>query len=268
MFKKIILSLLLLLITNSYASFEEGKKIFIDKCSSCHKEYISFKKLKVNFFERNNQLLNLTIPTENMLAWAMMESSKKIGDPEDSEMQQVEIEEYLINYLENPNGNSSISDDYIFKFFDKKSSMKDELSEKEYVNLSLFFMNYSKNHEVSNSIYEEKLSSKYNDKKLISEVKETDKLFLVYATSKTCYFCKKMDKEVLGLKSVQKQIQKNYKFMKVDVDENSLPFDLNEVYKKMTPTFFIVSKEGKFLKQYPGSWSKEDFFEILKENVN
>jgi len=267
MFKKSVL-LFFILAMGLFASFEEGKKTFENKCASCHREFISIKDLKVNFFEKNNELFQLKAPTVNMIAFDIMDGTKRIGDKEDPEMQQIEIEEYLIDYLSTPNNGNSISDEYVFKFFDKKASIKDELSEEEYINLSIFFMKYSKNYEASNMTKKEHLSSKYNETKLIADVKNKDKLFIVYATSKTCYFCKKMDKEVLGLKSVQKQISKNYKFMKVDVDENSLPFDLNKVYKKMTPTFFIVSKEGKFLKQYPGSWSKEDFFEILKENIN
>jgi len=267
MLKKSIL-VLFIFVTGLFSSFEEGKKTFELKCASCHRQFISIKDLKVNFFQKNNQLYKLTAPTVNMIAYDIMDGSKRIGEKDDPEMQQVEIEEFLIDYLENPRANNIISDDYVLKFFEKKVSMKDELSEDEYVNLSIFFMKYSKNYEASKASNNKILGSKYNEKNLMAEVKDKDKLFLVYATSKTCYFCKKMDKEVLGQKSVQKQINKNYKYMKVDVDENALPFDLNKVYKKMTPTFFIVSKEGKFLKQYPGSWSKKDFFEILKENIN
>mgnify|MGYP000650300371 FL=1 len=55
--------------------------------------------------------------------------------------------------------------------------------------------------------------------------------------------------------------------MKIDVDETKLPFELRNVYKNITPSFFIVSKEGNYIKQYPGSWTKSDFLEILKENL-
>ena len=84
------------------ASYDEGKRIFEEKCSSCHGEYISISKLKVNFFEKKNQLFNLDTPTENMLAYAIVDSSKKIGDPEDPEMRVVEIEEFLKSYLAKP----------------------------------------------------------------------------------------------------------------------------------------------------------------------
>ena len=47
-------------------------------------------------------------------------------------------------------------------------------------------------------------------------------------------------------------------------ETNSKEQFLEKVYKKITPTFFIVSKEGKFIKQYPGSWTKSDFLEIFQ----
>ena len=68
------------------------------------------------------------------------------------------------------------------------------------------------------------------------------------------------------INEVKDEIEKDYIFVKVDMDESLLPFDLQKVYKKITPSFFFVSKEGAFITQYPGSWTKSDFLEILKEN--
>jgi thioredoxin-related protein len=45
-----------------------------------------------------------------------------------------------------------------------------------------------------------------------------------------------------------------------------LPFELIKEYRKITPTFFILSQKGKYIKQYPGAWVKKDFIEILEEN--
>ena len=66
---------------------------------------------------------------------------------------------------------------------------------------------------------------------------------------------------------IKNKIDENYVYMKVDVDETKLPFELRNVYKNITPSFFILSKEGNYIKQYPGSWTKTDFLEILKENI-
>jgi thioredoxin-related protein len=259
--KILIISIFLFL--NLNADYKEGKEIFQNKCSSCHGEYISINTLKENFFEKNNTLLNLKAPTVNMLAYAIMDSPKRIGDPNDIEMQEIEIQSYLKSYLENPDRFNSICDEHILTFYEQKKSIK--LSDDEYSSLTNFFMEYKKNLEPKNELMS--LSSSDKETEIIEKAKKENKLIMVYATSKSCYFCKKMDKDVFSLDEVQKAINKNYIFIKNDMDELSLPFDLQKVYKKITPTFFIVSKEGKYIKQYPGSWTKSDFLEILKENV-
>ena len=76
-----------------------------------------------------------------------------------------------------------------------------------------------------------------------------------------------MDREVLSKSDIKTKIDNNYIYLVNDMDKSRLPFELEKVYKKITPTFFIVSKEGKFIKQYPGSWTKKDFDEILEENI-
>lgn len=266
MIKKVVFVFLVFTL-GLYASFQEGKKVFEKKCSSCHGGFISIKQLKENFFEKNNTLLNLTAPTVNMIAYDIMMGSKRIGGVEDKEMQQIEIEEYLKDYLEEPDLNNSIGDSHIIRFFENKKSMKDQLSLVEFKYLSVFFMEYQQNRLKNNPIQTKMLSNNYNEESLLSVAKEQNKLLLVYATSKTCYFCKKMDKEVLQHDYIKKEIDRNYRYIKVDVDNKSLPFGLNKQYKKITPTFFIVSNEGTFLKQYPGSWSEKDFLEILKENI-
>ena len=261
MIKILIISFFLFL--NLSADYKEGKEIFQNKCSSCHGEYISINTLKENFFEKNNTLLNLKAPTVNMLAYAIMDSPKRIGDSNDIEMQEIEIQSYLKSYLENPDRFNSICDEHILTFYEQKKSIK--LSDDEYSSLTNFFMEYKKNLEPKNQL--KSLSSSDKETEIIEKAKKENKLIMVYATSKSCYFCKKMDKDVFSLAEVQKEINKNYIFIKNDMDELSLPFDLQKVYKKITPTFFIVSKEGKYIKQYPGSRTKSDFLEILKENV-
>jgi thioredoxin-related protein len=260
--KILLVSLLLLL--NLNADYKEGKEIFEQKCSTCHGQFISINTLKENFFEKNNELLNLKSPTVNMLAYAIMDSPKKIGDENDAEMQEIEIENYLKSYLENPDRFNSICDEHILQYYDTKESMK--LSDDEYNNLAIFFMEYKNNLE-NTEVKNINTSSTINEAEILKKAKEENKQIIVYATAKSCYFCKKMDKEVLGLPDIKKQIDKNYIYIKNDMDESTLPFDLQKVYKKITPTFFIVSKEGKYIKQYPGSWTKSDFQEILKENL-
>ena len=267
MIKKISFLFISLFITiNLQADFNEGKQLFEEKCASCHKDYISFKKLKENFFERNNTLLNLTIPTENMLAWAIMESSKRIGDKDDPEMQQMEIEEYLLDYLKNPDINNSICDTNVLKYYIKKEPI--QITEEESVLLAQYFMGYKKDR-LKRFPKQGKINLAENEdeQKILDEASKDVKQIIVYATAQSCYFCKKMDKEVFSLDEVQKKINKDYIFVKVDVDFMKLPFGLKKYFKGMTPTFFVLSEDGLLLNTYPGSWSKDDFLLILKENL-
>lgn len=253
-----------LLSVNTYASYEEGKKVFENKCASCHGNYISIKNLKVNFFEKDNKLYNITVPTVNMLSYAIMDSSKKIGDPEDPEMRQMEIEEYLKGYLENPDITQTICDESLIKYYDKKKPIV--ISDEEAVNLAQFFMQYTNKRLEEFPEPIKILDNGYDENKLILQAKKENKKLIIYATSKTCYFCKKMDREVLSLEDVQKRMNKNFIFVEIDVDEINLPFGLNEHFKKITPTFFFVDTNKKLLNSYPGSWIKKDWLTILGEN--
>ncbi|RXJ84029.1 thioredoxin family protein [Arcobacter sp. CECT 8985] len=107
-----------------------------------------------------------------------------------------------------------------------------------------------------------------NENKIISKAKLSNKQILVYAKSQECIYCKRMDKNVFSLKEVQNAIDKNYIFVKVDVFKEKLPFNLKKHYKKITPSFFILDKNGKYLNSVIGSWNKKDFLEIINENVN
>lgn len=266
MIKKTILLILILFTITLNASYSDGKKIFDKKCASCHGKYISIKNLKINFFEKDNQMYKLTVPTVNMLAYAIMDSSKRIGDPEDTEMQQMEIEEYLKGYLEEPDLTQSICDDKIIKYYEKKEPIK--LSEEDAVNLAQFFMDYKKNRKKGIPKAIEVLKDGYKESKILQEAKKENKKLIVYATSKSCYYCKKMKRDVLDLEDIQTLINKDFIFLEVDVDEVNLPFKLVKHFKKITPTFFFVSNDKELLNIYPGAWKKDDFKLILKENTN
>ena len=258
-----ILLFCLFLFLNLNADYKDGEVIFKNKCSSCHGDFISINTLKENFFEKNNKLLKLKAPTVNMLAYAIMDSPKKIGDPNDADMRQIEIESYLKSYLEKPDRFNSICDEHILKFYETKKAILD-LNNQDYTNLAIFFMEY-KNNLTKNQ--ENKVLLSNDETLILDKAQKQNKKIIVYATSKSCYFCKKMDRDVLNLIEIKNKIDENYIYMKIDVDETKLPFELKNVYKNITPTFFIVSKDGSYIKQYPGSWTKSDFIEILKENV-
>ena len=268
MIKKGLMLISVIFIGILNANYEKGQEIFNEKCSSCHTDFIDMKILKTNFLEKENKLLNLTVPTVNMLAYAIMDSPKHIGDKEDPEMQQIEIEEFIKGYLNSPDISNSICEPSIIKYYDKKLFVDYKLSDEDISNLAIYFMNYKKERLKEKPKKIRVLSNNFNEDKLLKEAKESNKKVLVYATSKTCHFCKKMDKEVLSLVDVEKEIQKDFIFLKVDIEDVSLPFNLKKGYRGMTPTFFALNNDGKLENKYPGSWNKSDFLLILKENKN
>lgn len=261
-----LILIILIFVLNLYATYEDGKKVFEQKCASCHKEYIPLNLIKENYFEKDNTLLNLKTPTANMIVWAMMDGPKKIGDSNEPDIQVLEIEKFLKDYLENPDRFNAICDDTVMNYYDNKPSMKGKLTNEDYVNLSYYFLDYKANLK-EDLVVKEPLLKTEEEKQLLNKAKNESKKILIYATSKTCFFCKKMDKEVLSLSEIKDFSDKNYIFVEVDMENSSLPFDLQKEYKKITPSFFIVDEKGNLNNQYPGSWSKKDYMDILKKNL-
>ncbi len=264
---KVLLLVLLFTCSTLFADFEEGKRVFEKKCSSCHGGYISAKILKENFFEKNNEMLHLNVPTVNMLAYALKDSPLHLGDKEDPEMQKFEIVEFMKDYLYNPNLENSICDPIISKHYKKKESMKGEVSEDEIESIADYLFEYKKMRLKKHPKKYKVLSDSDDTSQFIKQAKEEGKVILVEVTSESCHFCKKMKKEVFSKDDVLKAIDKDFIFIVVDVDKTKLPFDLQKSYQKITPSFFTISSDEVLMNSYPGAWTKEDFLEILKENI-
>jgi thioredoxin-related protein len=264
MIKKIII--ILSLVVFVFGSYEKGEKIFKQKCSSCHSDYIPPKKIKDNFFNQNNKLLNLKAPTINMLVWAILDGPKKIGQ-EGDDFRKDEIEEYLIQALFEPSIQNSICDTKILKFYKPKKTMKGKISEEEISLIADFILSYKQKRAKLTGYNKISLDSIKNPNIIITKAKKHNKPILIKATSKNCYFCKKMDKEVFEDKDVQQFIGKNFIFVEVDVDRFLLPFGLQQHYKKITPSFFVIDKNKQLINSISGSWNKQDFINFLKESL-
>lgn len=265
MFKKLLL-IVLLFAANMYADYESGKAIFQEKCSSCHGGYISMEVLKENFYEKDNQLLKLIYPSENMLAYAITRGPVHIGDRSDPDMQRIEIEEYLKSYLYNPKKENSVCVPEISKYYAKKESLKGIISEEEITQLTDFFFDYRKERLKTNPKKVKNLSRSDDVSKILEHAKAENKTIMVEAMSLTCHYCKIMEDEVFSKASIQEEMEEDFIFLSIDVDKITLPFGLDKEYKGMTPTFFTLTPDGKLLNVYPGAWTQEDFSEILNEN--
>ena len=247
-----------------YADFDTGKRVFEKKCASCHGPYISAKVLKDNFYNKNNKLLKMKIPTVNMLSFFLKDDSNHIGDKTDPEMQKFEINEFVKDYLYKPNRENSVISNSFLKYFDKKKSMRGEVSEEEISNIVDYLFEY-RDRRAKNR---KKITLKnMNIDSILKLAQKENKLIIIEAMSKTCHYCKKMEKDVLSKSDIRSVIDKDFIFLKVDVDDTELPLGLMKHYKKITPSFFIVDKNGKLKNSYPGSWNKKDFKEIMKENL-
>ena len=248
--------------------YARGEAIFQKHCSSCHPGHIPVDRIKKNFFEMNNTLLQLKAPSVNMLAYAIMDGPKKVGDPTDPEMRQAEIEEYLKEYLSHPDLDESICDPTVMKHYEKKPALKTPLSDEEYAALARYFMEYKSRHKARSpkAAKVRKLSDFANEESILQEARRQDKRIIIEAESEFCHYCKEMKKEVIDDPEVSRALQKDYILVTVDVGKTKLPFDLQKSYRHITPSFFFLDSDGKLLNHYPGSWKKHDFLQILKEN--
>lgn len=143
--KKLFTSLFLYVFScvGLFADYETGKSIFHNKCSECHAGYVIPRLITENFYEKKNKLLNLKAPSENMLAFAIIEGARKVGNPNDHpEMHKWEVEAYLVDYLFNPDLSKSICDPLVLRYYDVKDSLKGKVNEEEISHIADFFIHY------------------------------------------------------------------------------------------------------------------------------
>jgi hypothetical protein len=120
--------------------YNDGAKLFKKKCSSCHIDFIDPKKIKDNFFKKDNKLLKLKAPTLNMLRWAINIGPNKIGDDSDLDFKAQEVADFLVEYLYNPKQKESICDKDVIKYFKIKESMKGKVSKSELLKIAHFLV--------------------------------------------------------------------------------------------------------------------------------
>lgn len=242
------------------ANFNEGKAIFEQKCQSCHQEYISISKIKENFFEKDNKLLNLNSPSLNMIAYAINKGPKAFTI-DDSELNQEALADFLQEYLKKPNLAQSICDENIIKYYKAKKPMN--INYDEAMSLAAFFLDYEK---FNNNHDEKSQKMLINETEVLYKAKKENKKILLFITSDTCHYCKVMKQNVLSKTNVKKQIDKNFIFVEVVVEDVEIPFNAQKYYPKITPTFIFLDKFANFKNSVPGSWDEKDFLSLLDEN--
>jgi hypothetical protein len=96
-------------------------------------------------------------------------------------MREIEINNYLKSYLEKPDRFNSICDEHILGFYDTKKSMKGQLNDEDYENLTTFFMEYKENLKIDNELDKSSLES-IDEKQILEKAKKENKKIIVYAT--------------------------------------------------------------------------------------
>ena len=189
--KNIIVSLVLVL--NLQANYIQGKDVFLNKCVSCHVEYVPINKLIENFRKYDNKLLNLKAQSFNRIEYKILRGKKQIGSSaDDIDIRRDAVLDYLKDFLTNPRDEISLASKRSRKHYSKKKNMKGQVSDKEFEYLIDFIFEYKINH----TFKVIKATSKLNQNDIIKQAIKTNKRIIVEASSKDCHYCKKMKKEV------------------------------------------------------------------------
>ena len=119
--------------------YEKGEKIFENKCMECHQKSMPIPLLMKNFIEENNKTLKLKAPTGNEISFRL---KQQIGSREDIEFHLHQTNDFLKDYLFNPNLAKTICLEGVIKHFEVMPSMKDKITEEEIeeVNHFLYFL--------------------------------------------------------------------------------------------------------------------------------
>jgi len=232
----------------------EGKEVYEKKCASCHQGYISMSKLKENFQDYNNTLLNLTAPTLNQLSYRL---KKNIGDPKgDNEIHRMEVAAFISEYVLHPDRQKSLCLDEVMQSFQTMPSLEGKVSEEELEAVSTYIYDFDE------KVISEKGVQYEGFEKALQKAKQEDKIIMLKVMTKDCYFCKKMEREVMIEKEVVAFLEQDFIPVSIDISTTELPLGLKT---ELTPSFIFIDKNAKVLLNIPGAWDTMDFLDILRE---
>jgi hypothetical protein len=119
--------------------YNQGEKIFENKCMECHQKSMPIPLLMKNFIEENNKTLKLKAPTGNEISFRL---KQQIGNKEDIEFHLHQTNEFLKDYLYNPDLSKTICLQGVIRHFKVMPSMKGKITEREIedVNYFLYFL--------------------------------------------------------------------------------------------------------------------------------
>ena len=177
---------------------DEGKMLFEKHCVACHTPFIPMSKLKENFLDHNNTLLNLKAPTLNQLSYRL---KQQVGDRHgDEDLHRMEVTTFMSDYVIHPDKDKSVCLDDVMQHFETMPSLKGKVSEQDLKTIAAYVM--------------EKFPSP-SFVKMITEIQRNDKMngllnspFLINKEAlphMTKILIQNWDKATLGLSDEQKQ---------------------------------------------------------------
>lgn len=119
--------------------YNQGEKVFENKCMECHEKSMPIPLLMKNFIEENNKTLKLKAPTGNEISFRL---KQQIGNKEDLEFHLHQTNDFLKDYLYNPDLSKTICLQGVIRHFKVMPSMKGKITEREIedVNYFLYFL--------------------------------------------------------------------------------------------------------------------------------
>ena len=119
--------------------YNSGEKVFENKCMECHEKSMPIPLLMKNFIEENNQTLKLKAPTGNEISFRL---KQQIGSQDDIEFHLHQTNDFLKDYLYNPDLSKTICLEGVIRHFKVMPSMKGKITEEEIekVNHFLYFL--------------------------------------------------------------------------------------------------------------------------------
>ena len=244
----------LILFFSSFLFALSGEEVFDKKCASCHSYYIPQSQLLSNFLEHNNTELHLKAPTLNQLSFAFKD---KVGNKrEDAEAQKMYIEEFIADYLDQPDKSKGVVSKKITRYFETMPSMKGQLSEEETEALASYIYDYSENMIIQHSV------KRHSVEEALQIAKKEGKIVLIEGYIPFCPWCIKMDREVMVNEKVKEVLNKDFVLAKANLLIEKLPLGMKVLN---TPSFYFIDSDGKtILDMVEGSGTVDEFITLLK----
>jgi thioredoxin-related protein len=101
------------------------------------------------------------------------------------------------------------------------------------------------------------------EKRRKSQIKDDEKLVLVFAHQKDCGWCERMQKETINYKPSLKKIKEKFMFTKILKESGNLPSFLNP---ELFPTTYILSTDGnRVIYTMVGYQSRKNFLKEISD---